>query len=473
MGRGFLVASVCALIWCGGATAAPWTKTDLNVTATDGEQLASTLYEPVGAPPVGGWPAIIMFHGLGGTRASMNTIAELTFANEGYAVLTSDHRGHGQSTGLFNTDGPMEVEDALALFNWLAARPEIDKAHIGAWGISLGGGIVWQALRAGVRFAAAEVNETWVDLYQALVPQNLAKTGAIFQFLNSVPTDRTSPELIAIKGDALANRNPSKLKAYATERSVRLDLPRISTPTLVFQGRRDFAFGLEQGIAAYKGLAGAKRLYIGDFGHAPSTFPGPDSGIVFAEASDWFGRFLKNDMNGIDTRKPVELAPDPFREAQNVSYAGLPPTTSVKTKTVKVNKTFGSRGKAVVSLALPKKKLEVFGAPVVSVTATTKTNATQLVAVLEAVAPNGTSSIISEGGTALAGGRKAWNVSFPVISDTALIARGSKLRVTLSWTSTAQNGANLLYLTGVPDGSSLTIKTLRITLPVLKNPISG
>jgi hypothetical protein len=60
-----------------------------------------------------------------------------------------------------------------------------------------------------------------------------------------------------------------------------------------------------------------------------------------------------------------------------------------------------------------------------------------------------------------------------VISDTALIARGSKLRVTLSWTTTAQNGANLLYLTGVPDASSLTIKTLRVSLPVLKNPISG
>jgi hypothetical protein len=50
---------------------------------------------------------------------------------------------------------------------------------------------------------------------------------------------------------------------------------------------------------------------------------------------------------------------------------------------------------------------------------------------------------------------------------------GSKLRVTLSWTSTAQNPANLLYLTGVPDGSSLTIKRLQVTLPVLKTPISG
>ena len=147
----------------------------------------------------------------------------------------------------------------------------------------------------------------------------------------------------------------------------------------------------------------------------------------------------------------------------------------MKTKTVKVNKTFGSRGKVVTTFALPKQKLETFGAPVVTVTGFTKTGASRLVAVVEAVAPNGTATIVSEGGTALTKptGTKPWALSFALISDTALIQRGSKLRVTLSWTSTAQNNANLLYLTGVPDGSSLTIKTLRITLPVLKNPISG
>ena len=53
------------------------------------------------------------------------------------------------------------------------------------------------------------------------------------------------------------------------------------------------------------------------------------------------------------------------------------------------------------------------------------------------------------------------------------VARGAKLRLTLSWTSTAQNPANLLYLTGVPDGSSLTVKSAYITLPLLKHPISG
>ncbi len=464
----------CALfaVWTATARADAWTKTDQKLTMSDGVQLATSFYEPVTAPPVGGWPAIVMFHGLGGTRASMNQIAEATFANEGYAVLTFDFRGHGESGGLWNLDGPREVQDVRELFAWLGTHPEIDKAHVGAWGISLGGGAVWASLNAGVPFAAAEVVETWTALWLAMAPGNLTKSGAAFQFLSSVPVDRTSPEINGLKQDIYNSTNVDTLRAFADARSVGDNLLRITTPILIFQGRRDFAFGLEQGIKAYTELAGPKLLYIGDFGHPPSTFPGPDVAVVFARGADWFGRFLKNSPNGIDTRKPVELAPDPYREAQNVSYAGLPPKATVKTKTVKIGKTFGSSGKVVVTFALPKRKLETFGAPVVVVSAKTQSQARQLVAVLQSV-KGGTATIVSEGGTLLPTASKAWTISFPLISDTALIPRGAKLRLTLSWTSTAQNAANLLYLTGVPTGSSLTVKSAYVTLPVLKNPISG
>ena len=45
---------------------AAWTKTDQMRAASDGTQLATSLYVPVGAPPAGGYPAIVMFHGIGG-----------------------------------------------------------------------------------------------------------------------------------------------------------------------------------------------------------------------------------------------------------------------------------------------------------------------------------------------------------------------------------------------------------------------
>jgi dienelactone hydrolase len=471
MGRRLLSVCLSALVWCGAANADAWQKTDQNVTASDGVQLATSLYEPVTAPPVGGFPAIVMFHAVGGTRASMNQIAELVFAPNGYAVLTFDFRGHGQSGGLFGLDGPRELQDTRGLLAWLTARPEIDDGHVGAWGISLGGGAVWAALGAGFPFAAAEVYETWVDLYRALAPGNLTKAGAIMAFLNSVPADRTAPELNALRNDALTSSNLAALHAFADSRSVFPALPRIKTPVEIFQGRRDFAFGLEQGLTAYRRLGGPKRIYIGDFGHPPSTFPGPDVQAVYVEATRWFAHYLKG-LGSLPTGTPVVLASDPWR-LETVSYAAPPPTTIVRTKTANVNKTFGARGKAVVTLALPKRKLETFGAPVVTVTASTRTRAPHLVAVLEARRPLRAPTVVSEGGTTLPKASRAWKLSFPLISDATLIARGSMLRLTVSWTSTAQSPLNLLYPTGVPDGSSLTVKTVSVALPVLAHPISG
>ena len=468
MPRALFAGLACALVCCGNAFAAPWTKTDQKVTASDGVQLATTLYEPATAAPVGGWPAIVMLHGIGGTRASMNQIAEQVFAPAGYAVLTFDFRGHGESGGLFDVDGPREVQDVQNLFAWLTARPEIDRAHVGGWGISLGGGAVWESLKAGVPFAAAEVNETWVDLFDALAPGNLSKSGAIFQFLSSVAADRTAPDVNAIKPDALQSKNLGALRTFAASRSVVDALPQIKTPMMIFQGRRDFAFGLEQGLTAYSKLGGPKRIYIGDFGHAPSTFPGPDAAAMFAEALKWFDEYLKGPAALAAT--PVQVAPDPWRGAAQ-AFTSLPKLATAKTKTLTVRKTFGWAGKTVLTFPAPSKgALETFGAPVVTVTASTKTHAPQLVAVLEAVA-GGKSTIVSEGGVKLPS-RKSFTTSFALISDATFIPRGAKLRLTLSWTSTAQNSANLLYLTGVPVGSSLTVRKVYVTLPVLARPVS-
>ena len=51
-------------------------------------------------------------------------------------------------------------------------------------------------------------------------------------------------------------------------------------PMYLFQGRVDFAFDLAQATRAFARLGGPKKLYAGNFGHPPSTFPGPDSAYV-------------------------------------------------------------------------------------------------------------------------------------------------------------------------------------------------
>jgi fermentation-respiration switch protein FrsA (DUF1100 family) len=452
-----------ALLWASAATA--FSKQDTTILMDDGVVVAATLYLPDGPAPAAGWPGIVMFHGLGGKRGDMNLIAENSFANQGYAVLTFDTRGHGQSGGLFSLVGERELSDYRALFTWLGSRPDVDESHIGAWGISLGGGAVWRSLVAGIPFAAAAVVETWTDLYRALLPQNLSKSGAVYAFLNSVPVDRIAPEIAALRTPALSSTDLPALRTAATPRSSLASLGSIRTPVYLFQGRRDFVFGLEQGIAAFQRLAGPKRLYIGDFGHAPSTFPGPDVAQVFTEGSNWFARFLKGLPNGVDARPPVSLAADPYRELAGATYAGLPPVRTVNF-TLKGRRALGSTEFLVRSAPRTRELLETFGAPVVRVSASG--TYPHLVAVLKAVTPEGREITVSEGGAKLALTAKPKTVSIAMISQATTIPRGSRLSLRLGPTS-----GDLLFIQTVPTGSRISIGDARIALPVLRKPISG
>ena len=189
--RVFLVvfASFVALVAAGRASA--FTQQDLSLSMSDGVQIAATLYEPSNAPPPAGYPAVVALHGLGGKRQDLDFLAQ-AFANS-FAVLTFDQRGHGQSGGLVSIDGPREIADLREIHDWLAARPEIDRSRIGAWGLSLGGGAVLRSLVEGVPWAAVETVETWTDLYSALIPQGLSKSGALRAVPELDPAEQDGP----------------------------------------------------------------------------------------------------------------------------------------------------------------------------------------------------------------------------------------------------------------------------------------
>ena len=82
----------------GEAAGSPAARLDVTIPMSDGVPIAATLYVPEGTPPAGGWPAIVFFHGLSGNRQQMNALVEgYGLTNAGYAILTLDARGHGQS----------------------------------------------------------------------------------------------------------------------------------------------------------------------------------------------------------------------------------------------------------------------------------------------------------------------------------------------------------------------------------------
>ena len=120
--------------------------------------------------------------------------------------------------------------------------------------------------------------ETWTDLRTALIPQGLVKSGVIAGFIGPLDPAKIDPEVIKIRDAAFAGQVAGILPWAATRSSLSA-LKGVKTPVFMMQGRRDFAFGLDQALQAYAQLAGPKRLWFGLHGHAPSTFPTRDSPV--------------------------------------------------------------------------------------------------------------------------------------------------------------------------------------------------
>jgi len=461
VGRLSLLLAAAAAALTLAAPAGAFIRTDHVLTMGDGVPLAATLYRPDGAAPAGGWPALLLLHGIGSNRSSMNLIAEQVFAPQGYAVLTVDARGHGDSGGLSTFVGARETTDYAAALTWLRARPGVSDSRVGAMGFSLGGGSVWKLLTApGAHLAAAVPVMTWTSLSDALLPQGFAKAGLVSSFRSMLPDARWDPQVTGLANDTLVSRNLPQLRQFAQDRSVRGDLEKIRTPVFMIQGRRDEAFDMDQALSAFGRLRGKKRLYLGGLSQAPA-----EQSYYLTQARLWFDRFLKGQLNGIDTRPPLELATDPWT-GKTVQYARQPDRRVLRLR-FRGRRTIDAIGK-VVRTAAPSKRLnETFGSALVAAQVSSTTRWPHLVAVLSAIAPNGVETVIGEGGAQIPtlSGNARW-VTIRLTSQATTIRRGARFRVTVGGTD------NLLYPVSVPSTARVTIGETKVVLPVLRRPVS-
>src|SRR3989475_176955 len=222
--RRFLVVfavALTALAPAGRAAAGDFTQTDTKLTMSDGVRIAVSYFEPQGTPPSSGWPAVVLLHGLGQTRNtsdfvnwSPNLMAQRFFAPDGYAVLTYDARAHGESGGLFTLDGPRELQDLRELLTWLTTKHPVDAQHVGAYGASYGGGLLWRAAVAGLPLAPRAPPGRCGDLRQASPPQGHVRAGILLGFSQDVARGRYGPEELQLLTNAISETNVPALLAY-------------------------------------------------------------------------------------------------------------------------------------------------------------------------------------------------------------------------------------------------------------------
>lgn len=149
--KGTLLFSMLVLLTCTSKTSSE-EKSERRYSVTplkyesQGVHIAAELWLPEGPGP---HPAVVMAHGSGRARKEFGNEMAQHFARQGYAVLTHDKRGVGESGGIYvqRTNASEEnltllAKDISAGIDFLKGRPDIDQHQIGLWGWSQAGWII-------------------------------------------------------------------------------------------------------------------------------------------------------------------------------------------------------------------------------------------------------------------------------------------------------------------------------------------
>jgi dienelactone hydrolase len=135
--------------------------------------IAGTLY----APGRGRYAALIIVPGAGDAGRKSPMLAEVVarirqpLVERGFAVLSYDKQGTGESSGRPATGIPEEAGVAIAAFDFLERCPEIERGHIGLYAVSHGGWVApvvaskVHGLRAIVLVSTAPFSPLEQDLF--------------------------------------------------------------------------------------------------------------------------------------------------------------------------------------------------------------------------------------------------------------------------------------------------------------------
>ncbi|MBB5870674.1 ABC-2 type transport system ATP-binding protein [Allocatelliglobosispora scoriae] len=290
VGGAAILLLLVGITWLVTPSAATYTTDESMVTVRSGPgdsesiTLDTTLFLPTGASAGSRVPAVLLAHGFGGTKTSVEDQAA-DFADQGYAVLIWTARGFGKSTGEIHLDAPdYEVRDAQKLLDWLAARPEIqtDAAgdpKVGVVGGSYGGALALMLSAADPRVDAIVPMITWNDLANSFLPES---TGAgpeqgvfkkawagVFFGNSSGRSDIGSPgprydaqcgrfaadicaAYLRIASTGRADADAVALLRRSSPQSV---IDKIKAPTLLVQGEADTLFPLSEADANARGIS--------------------------------------------------------------------------------------------------------------------------------------------------------------------------------------------------------------------------
>ena len=221
------------------AAAAPPGR-DIRLVTQDGVTIAATFMPGRGDRP----PSVLLLHGVGASRQA--TAANAAWlASLGYATLTIDFRGHGQSDLTSRTFGLREALDAQAAFDWL--KRQQGGVRVAVIGISLGGAASLLGKEGPLRADALILQAVYPDIRHAI--------------RNRIAS-RTSTGVGYLLEPLLSFQAPLRFGAWPSQLSPLNALRHYHGPVLVVGGEKDRSTPPDESRAMFAAVQGSRELWL-------------------------------------------------------------------------------------------------------------------------------------------------------------------------------------------------------------------
>lgn len=280
-----------------------------------GLRLAATCWEPADGDPL--LPGVVLCQGFGSGRdVNLPAVGDRLRA-AGFAVLSFDHRGLGESEGTRGRIVPAEqVEDVRNALTWLGAQPGVDPGRLSLFGFSFGGAnaVVAAAVDPRARAVVAAVpfgdgerwlrslrrHWEWEEFRAQLDADRLRRVveggGSAVDPGEILLRDPESAATAARLAEAFPSRvirvpleTAERICEYRPEEWVAQIAPR---PLLVVHAARDLLIPVDEARRLFERAAEPKRfVLVADASHY-GIYSGPPFEALMAEAIPFLRRGL-------------------------------------------------------------------------------------------------------------------------------------------------------------------------------------
>lgn len=261
-------------------------------------------------------PVIVLCHGFCGIREILLPAFADAFARAGFAAITFDYRGFGDSDGERGRLVPaLQIADILSVVRWVQQQPALDAQRIGLWGTSFGGCHVFAAAAEAAEIKCVVSQLAFAD-GEAIVSGQMSEEekNAFIATLDKMAEKQknSGKEMMVSVNRVLSD---AESKAFFEENRTRypqmdIKIPfltvretlqykpaiyaaRVKCPTLVVIAGKDTVNPPEQGRALFAAVgAQEKELYEQADARHYDIYTGAHFQQVINVQTEWFKKYL-------------------------------------------------------------------------------------------------------------------------------------------------------------------------------------